>query len=135
MEIPYVSLLYVIPFTVMLVVLSAMVVQQRAKHQVIWGDGGKPRLLRAIRVHANFCEYMPWAYMLLLVFDMTGSGSTNWIHGLAGTLFFARLIHAIGLHSKDGTPVYIFGRAFGTIITWAVMLLTAFKLCAHVHGS
>jgi len=134
MGIPFVGLIYVIPFTLMLVILSAIVVYFRAKNKVAWGDGGIMSLQKAIRVQANFCEYMPWAFMLLLFFDMAGAGSEKWVHCLGGFLLFARIVHAIGLFSKEGGAIYIFGRLIGTVGTWTVMLISAFKLCASVHG-
>ncbi len=51
------------------VVLAFAVVRQRMKLRVGLGDGQQPSLIKAIRIHGNFAEYVPFALLLLLLLE------------------------------------------------------------------
>ena len=58
-------MLKIIPFyaailALLYVCLSARTIGFRRKSRVSIGDGGDQELLRAIRMHANFAEYVPF---------------------------------------------------------------------------
>lgn len=115
----FVSPLYIGLAAVLLMILSGRVMRLRYRHRVGIGDGGHPDLLRAIRVQANFVEYVPVALLLLLCVDLVGDA--KWIvHALGIALLVGRVLHAYGLsHSPDWSP----GRAAGTLLT--LLVLTA----------
>lgn len=111
----------------LMLALAMQVVRARVTENVIFGDGGSVVMLQRIRVHANFTEYVPMGLLLLLVLELNGT-SAMWLHGLGGSLFLARLLHAFGLATNTGTSP---GRFVGTILTW-LMLLVASGLTIYV---
>ena len=52
-------------FGIIYVVLAFGVIKLRFKGQVSLGDGGDEELEKAIRVHGNFAEYVPFTLLLL----------------------------------------------------------------------
>ena len=104
-------------------VLAALVVRNRRRARVGLGAGGDAGLERAIRVHANFVEYAPMVLILMLLSEL--SGAPSWLLHACGSAFFVgRIWHAFGLSRQSGVSK---GRFFGTLITWAVMLVMAFS--------
>ena len=77
MNVPLTSLIYLIPFASLLVILSVIVSVLRAKNKVEFGSGGVERLEKAIRVQANFCEYVPFAFLVLLCSTLTFVAAFN----------------------------------------------------------
>jgi Uncharacterized relative of glutathione S-transferase, MAPEG superfamily len=103
-------------------VLSFRVIQKR--RQIHIGDGGDPEMVRRIRSHANFSEYVPLA--LILMATLENSGSALWIIHLLGlTLLLARLLHGVAM---SFTEKWFLGRFLGTVLTFLV-LLVASLLC------
>lgn len=78
------------------ILLSARVIRRRRRAKVAVGDGGDTMLLRHMRVHANFAEYVP---MCLLLMALAESMQTwAWFPHLTGTVLLAgRLLHAYGV--------------------------------------
>ena len=52
-------------FAVFFVFLSINVIRARQQHKVGIGTGRNKSVERAIRVHANFAEYVPFALLLI----------------------------------------------------------------------
>jgi uncharacterized membrane protein YecN with MAPEG domain len=106
--------------------LAIMVTRARAASRVDLGDGGKEPLMRAIRVHANFCEYVPLALIVIGLTEM--AGGPRWlVHALGVALVLGRVLHAQGLYSSSGRSL---GRGAGTSLTWLV-LLVAGAVCTY----
>jgi uncharacterized membrane protein YecN with MAPEG domain len=108
----------------MAVVLGALVVRRRRARAVGLGDGGDPALARAIRIHANFSEYAPFAigaYILLAL----GGASAELIHALGAIFLAGRVCHAVGLHGSENASV---GRTLGTAATFGVLGAAAIVL-------
>lgn len=102
--------------------LSARVVQGRS--EVSLGDGGDPMLLRRIRGHANFAEYVPLILLMMLMLE--SSGMPVWVvHAMGATLVVARGLHGIAL---SFTQKWKFGRFYGTLLTF-ILLLVGALLC------
>ena len=117
----FVSPLYIGLAAILLIVLSGRVMQLRYRHRVGLGDGGQPDLVRAIRVQANFVEYVPVALLLLLCVDLVGD--PKWIvHVLGILLLVGRVLHAYGLSRNSNES---FGRASGTVLTLVVIVVGA----------
>lgn len=100
-----------------LVVLSIQVVIIRRRERIGVGTGDSMPLRLAVRVHANFIEYVPMA--LILIFLLQRNGDAILAAYLAAALVIARLLHAFGLSRSAGTSV---GRFIGTALTWVVLL-------------
>lgn len=94
--------------------LAWKVVQVRQRSNIGIGDGGNPDLQRAIRVHANFIEYVPLALIMLLILEVTGT-PPGFVHIFGFTLFMSRVLHAHGLSGNSG---YSKSRFYGTLGTW-----------------
>lgn len=116
--------LYAAACALLILLLAIRVVQARFRHRVGIGDAGHADLALRVRVHANAVEYVPLALLLILMLEL-GGASTIWIHALGGTLLLARIAHAIGLSTSSGTSP---GRFFGTLLTWAVVLVSSAML-------
>lgn len=122
-----VTALYAGLLGLLLVFLSANVVLARRRYGVRLGVGDEDGMQQAVRVQANFCEYVPFALLLLLFSELAGL-SAAWLHAAGAVLLASRLIHARGLSQSPGRS---FGRFYGTAGTWIVVLgLSAWLLVA-----
>src|SRR3954449_9086648 len=54
--------------------LSAWVVAGRLSSNVLHGDGGDSALLKRIRSHGNFAEYVPLTLLLIALLEANGAG-------------------------------------------------------------
>ncbi|HWA12729.1 MAG TPA: MAPEG family protein [Burkholderiales bacterium] len=111
-----VTALYAGLLAVLYVVLSLRVVQYRQKG-IPLGDGGDPGMLRVIRGHANFAEYVPLALGMMLVLEL-GRTSAAVLHALGVALVVSRLLHGYAL---SFTARFRFGRVWGAGITFFVL--------------
>lgn len=98
--------------------LSWRVVQKRG-HGVSLGDGGDAELLRRIRGHGNFAEYVPLILLMMAMLELSRH-STLLLHGLGITLVVARLLHGAALSFTGG---WKFGRFWGTALTFGLLLV------------
>jgi len=103
------------------VVLTFNVIAHRFKFGVGVGDGNNDTLTRAIRVHANFAEFVPFILILMAICEINGL-SELYLHILGGSLVILRVLHAIGLTRSAGTS---FERFTGTVGTILILLATA----------
>lgn len=96
--------------------LSAMTIRRRRAGRISLGAGEDETLLRRMRAHANFAEYVPFA--LLLISGAVVSGANAYfVHGCGIVLVAGRLLHAKAIY--DGTiPL----RAAGMMATFAVIV-------------
>jgi uncharacterized membrane protein YecN with MAPEG domain len=118
---PRVSLLFAGLHALLLLLLSARVSRWRYRAEAAFGDAGNIALARAIRVQANFIEYVPIALVLLALLELAGLPS-RWLWVLGSLLLLARLLHAWGLSLSSGSS---FGRYWGTALTWMVLMAMA----------
>ena len=124
----HITAVYVSLVGLLLIFLSSRVVRWRRELSVGLGDGGEESLLRAQRAQANFIEYVPIALLLLAVAE--SQGLTGWLLHTSGViLVLARLLHAWGLSKSSGRS---FGRFWGTLLTWAVILALSL---ANIYGA
>ena len=106
-------------------VLSLRVVKLRG-HGASLGDGGNPLLLRRIRAHGNFAEYVPFILLMMGMLELSHF-SSYLLHALGVTLVIARLLHAYAL---SFTEKFKFGRFWGTALTF-MLLLVCGALCLY----
>jgi uncharacterized membrane protein YecN with MAPEG domain len=98
--------------------LSALVVSRR-RGGIAMGDGGDPRMLRAIRGHANFAEYVPFILLMMLMLEMART-SIYVLHVLGILLVVSRVLHGL---TFGFTQRFVFGRTVGAALTFVVLLV------------
>ena len=59
------------------ILLSARVIAQRREAKVEIGHGESAQLLRRMRVHANFAEYVPFALLLMTLAESLRAPALN----------------------------------------------------------
>lgn len=116
---------------VMLMVLSYLVARQRLRNKVSTGDGGLPCLTGAIRAHGNFVEYVPLALVLILLVEMADQAAVK-VHLFGAALVVGRALHAYGISTTPNGKS--FGRMWGILLTWLVILLASLNLIVWSIG-
>jgi uncharacterized membrane protein YecN with MAPEG domain len=109
--------------------LSVRVIAQRREARVEIGHGESLQLLRRMRVHANFAEYVPMALILMALAESLKAPSVL-LHLLGLVLLGARVIHAYGLSQ---TPHILRLRVLGITLTFTV-IGTAAAVCFLLAG-
>lgn len=104
--------------------LSVRTLRLRRRLRIGVGDGGDRVMLRAMRVHANFAEYVPLTLLLLYFVEAAGAGAL-WLHALCAALVAGRLIHAYGVSQVQ--EQYGF-RVAGMVLTLGVLVTAAVRL-------
>lgn len=107
---------------ILFIVLSFRVIAKRNQYKVALGSDGHSLLERAIRVHANFAEYVPFALLLMFLAEYSGLAPL-YLHILGIALVIGRLSHAFGV-SQQQEPLKF--RVFGMILSMLVILAAAF---------
>ena len=105
-------------------VLSLRVVTVRGR--VSLGDGGDPLVLRRMRGHANFAEYVPFILLMMGILELSHF-SIYFLHGAGIVLVVARLLHGYAL---SFTEKFKFGRFWGTALTFGLLLVCG-VLCLY----
>jgi uncharacterized protein len=101
------------------IILSIRVSLQRGRVGVALGDGNNPGLLERIRQHANFCEAVPIALIVLGLAEAQGVAA-GWLYLSAAILVAARLIHPFGIRiDQPANPLRIVG-SVGTSISMLI---------------
>jgi hypothetical protein len=121
-----VTAVYAALAALMLLALGGLVVRARWATRTALGIGTDPRMERAVRVHANFVEYVPLALLLLLLAELNGVPGPA-LHAAGAALLASRALHAWGLSRHSARS---FGRFWGTLGTWLVLLSLAVTLLA-----
>ena len=107
--------------------LSAFVIRQRGRAKVAIGAGGDALLERAMRVHANFAEYVPLAVVLLALMELQRAPA--WLlHGLGLVLLLGRVAHAYGVSQEKENFRF---RVSGMMATFATLVTAALYLIWH----
>jgi hypothetical protein len=100
--------------------LSLRVVQFR-RRGISLGDGGSPHMLRVMRGHANFAEYVPLILVLMLILEF-GRTPVYVLHALGIMLVVGRVSHGYALSFAQR---FFLGRFLGAALTFGVLLLAA----------
>jgi uncharacterized membrane protein YecN with MAPEG domain len=104
--------------------LSLRTIRLRRSLGIAVGDSGNETLLRAMRVHSNFAEYVPLALILLYFVEARGVPTAG-VHALCLFLVLGRVLHAHGVSRQ--IEDYRF-RVSGMALTFTVLLLSALIL-------
>ena len=124
MQTPSVTGFYLGLLALIYATLALQVARLRRGNRVLFGDGENLRLRCAIRVHANFIEYVPIIALLVAMLEMSGMPATR-VHVLMAALLLARLLHPLGMYSKPGTWQFSAGRVGGIMITISLLIAAA----------
>ncbi|MDX2308527.1 MAG: MAPEG family protein [Hyphomicrobium sp.] len=112
-----ITALYAALLAPLFIFLSIRVIGLRRSARVALGPGEDRRLLRAMRVHANFAEYAPFALLLLALAESLAL--PVWLlHGAGAALVLGRAVHAYGVSQE---PEQINIRVTGMVLTFTVI--------------
>lgn len=111
--------LYASLLALLFVALSMRVIRVRRSRRIAIGDEGDAAMLRAMRVHANFAEYVPLCLFMIYLVE-TQLGWPWLVHALGLGLLLARLSHAWGVSQEKEDFRF---RVFGMVTTFAVLLV------------
>lgn len=103
------------------VALSIRTLRLRRRLRIAIGDGDNPLLLRAIRTHANFAEYVPLGLLLIAGCEQ-GAAPARFLHALGLLLLTGRLVHAYGVSKEAEVFAY---RVAGMTLTFTCYLTAA----------
>lgn len=117
---------YAALLAILFVVLSIRTIRARRSLRIGLGHADNPAMLRAMRVHANFAEYVPMALILIYLVE-SSAARPMLIHLLGAALLVARLSHAFGVSRE---PENFKFRVFGMALTFTVLLMCALYLLA-----
>lgn len=114
---PRVTALYAGLLVGLFILLTLRVFAVRRPSGVALGTGGNRALERAVRVHANFAEYVPLFLLALVAAELCGA--TPWmLHALGAAMLAGRVMHAAGMSREpDIVPL----RASGILLTLAAL--------------
>ena len=125
--IPQITALYAGLLALVYVIISGWVIRVRVQQKVFAGDKGDPVMANAMRVHANFAEYVPLALILLFLAEMQGAPALA-LHAIGAMLLLARIMHALGMASLPHKPPL---RGGGAVLTFVVLLVGGAANIAH----
>ncbi|NCT83407.1 MAG: glutathione metabolism protein [Comamonadaceae bacterium] len=116
--------LYAALLSLLFVGLSVRTLSLRRRLRIAIGDSGNTAMLRAMRVHANFAEYVPLALLTLYFVELSGAGR-GLVHLLGLALLAGRVLHAYGVSQPDEN--YRF-RVAGMALTFACLVAAGLRL-------
>ncbi len=121
-----ITAVYASLLALLFVYLSIRTIRVRRNLGIGLGHADNPAMLRAMRVHANFAEYVPIALLLIFLIE-SSIANPILVHVLGSTLVVARVFHAFGVR-RD--PEISGLRVVGMALTFAVLLVCALTLLA-----
>ena len=113
-----------------LVVLAVMVINRRRAARVAIGHGEDTLLLRRMRVHANFAEYVPLTLVLMGLAESLKTAPLL-LHAVGITLLVGRLVHAYGVSQVNETLSY---RVTGMLLTFTALIVGSLFCLAGAAG-
>ncbi len=122
-QLPQIALTVTAVFVLMSIPMAIAVGVRRAKTGILLLHGEDDGLLRLMRAHGNFIEYVPLALLALAGAEV--AGAAPWlVAACGGTLLIARLIHYFSLRTAADSK----GRAIGAGLTTAAMMVLALTI-------
>ena len=120
----YITPLYGAILALLYVALSVRTLRMRRALGIPIGDSGDRTMLRTMRVHANFAEYVPLTLLLVFMLELNGASGLV-VHGLCLCLLVGRTSHAIGVSRSDENFKF---RVFGMAMTFVALIGAAARL-------
>ncbi|MEM8730388.1 MAG: MAPEG family protein [Pseudomonadota bacterium] len=122
-QLPQITLAVTAAFVLMSIPMSIAVGLRRARTGIQLLHGEDEDLLRLMRAHGNFIEYVPLALLALARAEV--AGASPWlVAGCGCLLLLARVIHFFGLRATADS----IGRPIGAGLTIAAMLVLALAI-------
>src|SRR5262249_47030744 len=121
MHTPSITAFYLAILALIYAVLALRVAGLRRRNLATFGDADNVTLRTAIRVHANFIEYVPIITLLVALLEISGMAASR-VHLLMGGLLLTRLLHPMGMAAKPMTRQFVVGRMVGILLTIAVLI-------------
>ena len=87
MPVPMITANYLAILALLYTVLALQVMRLRQGNRADFGDGDSASLRSAIRVHANFAEYVPIIALMVALLEMSGASALR-VHVLMGPAGF-----------------------------------------------
>jgi uncharacterized membrane protein YecN with MAPEG domain len=84
----------------LLIGLSLNISRLRMRHQVAFGDGGKPDLIKAVRAHGNSLEQSVLFIVLLYLGEAAGQIGGPLTAALGFAFIMLRLLYCTGLFAR-----------------------------------
>ena len=122
--------LYASILALVYVYLSFRTLGLRRANKIAIGDGNNITLQRAIRVHANFSEYVPMALILITYIEILKFNAIL-INVLCLALLLGRISHAYGVSKLEEDLKY---RVFGMAMTFSAIVISSALLMLRVLG-
>lgn len=127
--VPQITLLFIALFVLISVPMSISVGLRRVETGVMLLHGDDEDLLRRMRAHGNFTEYVPLALLGLAGVELVDAPA--WlVFACGGTLLAARLIHYAGLRTSPDNV----GRLIGAALTSLTMLVSGAVILLALAG-
>jgi hypothetical protein len=123
-----ITALYAGILALIVIALAVNVTVHRVKLRVPLGDGGNAQMRRMIRLHGNAAEYIPFAVLLMAIYELNVGWHTA-LHVIGIALVAGRVVQTWGMWATDQTNI---GRQIGQSLTWlsvaALVLLNLWKV-------
>lgn len=118
---PKVTMIYAGLCGIMYFILSVMVIRLRTATKTGLGHSDDPAspLFRAVRIHGNFAEFVPFILLLMALDELSGRSQIV-MHIFGAVLIIARILHYIGVTKTHGKSL---GRMYGAMGTFSLMLV------------
>lgn len=110
--------LYAALLALLFVALSIRTLRLRRRLRIGIGDAGNEQMLRAMRVHSNFAEYVPLTLFLIYLAEVQGTHAL-FIHALGLCLLAGRLSHAYGVSQANENYTF---RVVGMSMTFTSLI-------------
>lgn len=115
---PRITALYAALLVALFLALTFRVFAQRYRTRVVLGTGGDRLLERAVRVHANFAEFVPVFLLALLAAELCGAAPWA-LHAAGIAMLGGRTMHAAGMSRE---PDIVALRSGGMLLTLAALI-------------
>ncbi len=127
---PQIALVVTAIFVLLSIPMAISVGVRRAKTGILLLHGDDDALLRLIRAHGNFIEYVPLALLALAGAEV--AGTSPWlVAACGGVLILARVVHYFGLRASADSK----GRAIGAGLTTLSMFVLAVAILWQLFGT
>jgi len=118
--------IYAILLVCLFIFLSFRTLKLRRKLKIAIGDGGNQELVRAMRVHANFAEYVPISLVMATLVELSGAHYI-FVHIICLCLLLGRFIHAYGVSNSSENFKF---RVQGMVLTFSSLGISCIVLLA-----
>ncbi|WP_137972603.1 MAPEG family protein [Pseudomonas sp. F(2018)] len=111
----------------LLIGLSLNISRLRMRHQVAFGDGGKPDLIKAVRAHGNSLEQSVLFIVLLYLGEATGQIGGPLTAALGFAFIMLRLLYCTGLFTR----ILLLRQASHALTMLVLLAVTLLLLIPH----